>query len=485
MHELVSKGIDGGKWNSISVSICSLIHYTLIIITTNRISPSEYGVVVLAFSLIEFSYLFINAGLGPALIQKKSISSDEVRSAYTLTMILAFFCYFILLLSSSFLSHFFNDSNLENVLSVLGIIFIFRAFTSIPKALLQKNLQFKDIMLIEIISFFLGYLVFGILLVLNGFGYWAIIYAALIQTLIAGLLSFIKKPHNVIPFIAFKSIKEIVDFGTGLTISRFFNFFGKDGDKLVIGRVFESTFLGIYGMAAKLIMLPVKIIGKLIDHVLFPILSKINEDEKIPIFYKTINYVSMGSILMLLIMSSFLKELVVLFLGESWIEILPPLYIMLVATIFRIIIRICDVFVRAIGAVYRGASQKIIMTILILIFSYVGSYWGIIGVAIGVDIAVFITMIKMINLCTNLLGIEKQIFSFNDIIFVSMVGLSMFLLTFIIKPFLLQSITNLLLVVSILALFNIILVSFILYLSYPSSFRKIYFIIFKNIKVIN
>ena len=70
-------------------------------------------------------------------------------------------------------------------------------------------------------------------------------------------------------------------------------------------------------MAAKLIMLPVKIIGKLIDHVLFPILSKINEDEKIPIFYKTINYVSMGSILMLLIRT----HLAILFIGPFGILI--------------------------------------------------------------------------------------------------------------------------------------------------------------------
>jgi len=143
VHELASKAIDGGKWNSISILICSLIHYSLIIIITNRISPSEYGVVVLAFSVIEFSYLFINAGLGPALIQKEHISSDEIRSAYTLTMILAFFCYFILLASSSFLSNFFNNSALKDVLTVLGVIFVFRAFTAVPKSLLQKNCSSK------------------------------------------------------------------------------------------------------------------------------------------------------------------------------------------------------------------------------------------------------------------------------------------------------------------------------------------------------
>ncbi|MBC8307162.1 MAG: oligosaccharide flippase family protein [Pelagibacterales bacterium] len=485
MINIVSKSIDGGKWQSISVLLCAVIQYSAIIIISNNILPSEYGIVILSFSIIEFSFLFINAGLGSALIQKDKIDLSQIRSAYTITILFAIICYLLLITISSTIAQFFNDELLIDVLYLLGIIFIFRAFSSVPKSLLHRDLEYKKLMIIDILSFFIGYFIVGIPLVYNGFSYWSIIYAALVQALILGILSFIYRPHNIIPFISIRSVKKILNFGMGLTISRFFNFFGKEGDKFVVGRLFDSGLLGIYGMAAKLIMLPVKILGNIIDHVLFPILSRINNERKIYIYLRVINYVSLALIVGLIVLSSFLEELVMLTLGDSWLGILVPLYVMLIACIFKIIIRICDVFVRAIGAVYKGANQKIIMTLLIFCFSYIGSYWGIVGVAVGVNLAVFITMIKMLNLCSELMGLDKSPLSFKKIIPFSILGLSMSLITFTLKPFLLQGIDNLLLVVSIIVLINIGLISFIMHLAYPSLFRKIYVMMFRELKFNN
>ena len=138
MINIVSKSIDGGKWQSISVLLCAVIQYGAIIIISNNILPSEYGIVILSFSIIEFSFLFINAGLGSALIQKDKIDLSQIRSAYTITILFAIICYLLLITISSTIAQFFNDELLIDVLYLLGIIFIFRAFSSVSKSLLLR-----------------------------------------------------------------------------------------------------------------------------------------------------------------------------------------------------------------------------------------------------------------------------------------------------------------------------------------------------------
>ena len=97
-------------------------------------------------------------------------------------------------------------------------------------------------------------------------------------------------------------------------------------------------------------------------------------------------------------------ELVLLMLGENWALITVCLQILIIGMVFKVTYKIFDSFIRAIGAVYQRAKIQALYALFVIIGSYVGSHWGIRGVAVAIAFAAFANYLLMLLLSAKFLS---------------------------------------------------------------------------------
>jgi PST family polysaccharide transporter len=297
---------------------------------------------------------------------------------------------------------------------------------------------------VSTISFICGYGITGIIFAILNFGIWALIFAHAIQVVTKTIMFvYLEMPNFKFDF-SVKELKDLIYFGGGFTIARIANYFAIEGDNMVVSGYLGAEALGIYGRAYQFLIMPVTLFGTALDTVLFPMISKIQEDIiKIKeIFNKSIYGFSIISFPLSVFVIILAPEIINVFLGKNWWRVILPFQILSIGLYFRMSYRICDTISRAIGTVYKRAIIQILYAISIIFGSIYGARWGITGVAIAVVLSIFINFMLMVNLIIReLKGSWKTvIFSHTHGIIISIIYLPLFFyLTNLLRNFELNS----------------------------------------------
>lgn len=205
-----------------------------------------------------------------------------------------------------------------------------------------------------------------------------------------------------------KEAGELLYFGGGFTIAKLFNYLALQGDNIVTGRYLGPDALGIYSRAYSIMVKPVSLIGDSIDKALFPAMAarQNRNDRLIEAFINGSKMISFLCIPIscVLVLSS--KEIVNVMLGSKWSDTIIPLQILTAGLIFRMGYKMGDCLSRATGNVYSRALRQFVYAAGVIFGCYIGSHWGVIGVAFGTLFAVTMNYILMIHLSLNILKIS-------------------------------------------------------------------------------
>lgn len=398
--DLKKKTFKGFFWLLIGSSSQSILQILVLSILARLVTPAEFGVIGVATIFLGFSKIFSQLGLGAAIIQRKVITSNHIRTAYTVSLIIGGgFCLLTIVLARQ-IGIFFNMQALDEAVKYISIIFVIDSFVTVSQSILQRELRMKHFAITELISYLFGFGILGVLLGYMGYGMFALIYAYILQAIIKAVLVSILAPHSLIPYFDKKSFKDLIFFGSGQTVAKIANYFAGQGDNLMVGKMLSATSLGYYSRAYQLMVAPVNLIGQSLNIVLFPVISSIQTDlKKVKIaFHKSVQLVAYASLLISAILIINAKEIVLILLGENWLDVVLPFQILAVGTVFRMSYKISDSIIKALGDVYKRAIYQILYAICIFTFSYFGHFWGIQGVAVGVLISIFINFFFMTNL---------------------------------------------------------------------------------------
>jgi PST family polysaccharide transporter len=220
---------------------------------------------------------------------------------------------------------------------------------------------------------------------------------------------FLAARHSLRPSLDGQTVRELLFFGGGLTLSRLLQFAATNIDKLILAKVLGHQLLGVYDMAYRVMMLPAKNFGNVIDNVMFPTLA--NVQHQLPLMRKAFLGVISVISLFYLPLTAFViviaEELTLALLGEKWVSIILPLRLLMASSYFRITVRMCDATIRALGAVYQDAVRKLLFLLAITVGVWAGGSAGSInGACIGLGIADAVTYAMMSILCCNLLNLK-------------------------------------------------------------------------------
>lgn len=324
-------------WNSLQSFGQLAINLLSLFVLSRILTPSDYGVYGILMIFISLSELIADCGIGGYLIKKKEVTEIYYDTLFIYNMSVSVLLYVIMYIAAPFLAGFYNDSNLILAIRILGVVVIIQAFSITQRTRLLKNLKFKTISLITLISAAAGFIV-ALVLAYRGFSFWSLIWQNIILCTTSSILYVLM--NRSIPHCRFnvKVFKEQFGFGINLFASSVLQTLTNNISNNVIAKVFNIRITGLYMQANRMQSYPVSILTLIIDRTFFPILSK--QSDNIELLRENVYkiqrllYAYMMPCFTLFI--CFAEEIIQVVLGKQWLECTRLFQILMIASYFML-----------------------------------------------------------------------------------------------------------------------------------------------------
>lgn len=399
------KSRTGFFWLLLGTAGQNVLQLMSILVLARILTPKEFGVVGIGAAIIAFLRIFSEVGVGPALVQKESITSQDIKTANMLSLVLGGILTGLLYYLSDNISVFFKMDDLAIILKVLAFTLPVISYSIVGQSLLQRHFDFKKLSSITFLSYLIAYGFVSVYLALHGYGLWSLVAALWVQsTLFLVLTLIVCKDAATIGF-SLASARGMLKYGLGYSIARLCNYAAGQGDNLIVGKLLGSESVGLYGRAYQIMSMPAILFGSVVDKVFFPLMSNMRGDKvKLEKLYLSSIYFSL---LIFIYLSGYIfifsDQIIYGLFGEGWSYVSTLIEIMSVGLYFRIGYKFSDCLTMAVGKVYQRAGVQFLYALSVLIFVIIGCQWGLTGAAIGVVTAIALNYLMMLFLVWNIL----------------------------------------------------------------------------------
>ena len=386
-----NKLVFGVLWSVVEVIIKRVLDTVIKLILANLLFADDFGIIAMATVFISFIQVLNEAGMGLAIIQKKTINEKLLNTVFWSNLFWSIFLFIILsFLLAPIAASFYNQPILEQIIPVLSLSILMRALNTVHSAQLRRELHFKKLAFISNVSTFIGGTV-AIVMAFLGFGVWCLVAYTLITYIITTPLYFNAtkwKPKLQWDKSAFK---EIISFGLYTTSTMMLLNIISNADYLLLGKWVSAAAVGIYSIAYMMTNQVSGQISTMVDRVMYPFYSSLQEDTgKIKEYYiKQVRYYVLALYPIMLTLLLFSSDIVLVFFGSQWEESILPLKILSLSVMISILTGGYNLLFRSIGKPkYEFKIQVIISVFIYLPCLISGIYiYGLTGAAIGILIS--------------------------------------------------------------------------------------------------
>lgn len=294
--------------------------------------PADFGTFAIVSSVVILFNVFSDLGLIPALIQKKEKpNKSDISSALTFQLILGFLIVAVIFLTSNLISSFYHLNTLGvKLLRLYSLIFLIAPFRQIPSAILERNLDYKKLALIEVGALFLGS-GSSVFFALKGFGVYSLVLGQIVGHVAAAIL-YLQISLSPISFgINRKNLIAMSRFGFPFQTNQVFGLFYGPLILLYLGRQVGPGNLGFYQFAASISVVPLAF-SEIVSRVVFPLGARTSGNREYfrKIIERSIVLVSATSLPIVFMMLVLAGEIVHFIYTDRWLPSLPALYLGLV-----------------------------------------------------------------------------------------------------------------------------------------------------------
>lgn len=335
MGELRDKTVSGVKWSAIGRFSTQGIGFLIGLILARLLSPADYGVVGMVGIFFAIAQTFIDSGFGSALIRKNDCTDADYSTAFYFNALVGLLCCLLLSLAAPFIAEFFNTPILSDIVVVMSINMFIGSLSIVQGTRLTAAIDFKSQAKISLVTTLLSGIL-GITLAYNGYGVWSLVWQGVFANLLRTvLLLFTTKWYPKWQF-SMHSFKYLFNFGSKILTASLLHTVYANMTTLIIGKYYSAKDLGYYSRGESLAALPSTNITGILGGVTYPILSKIQNDDKrlIAVYRKYIAITSMVIFFCMSLLAALAKPFVIAVLTEKWANSIIFLQIFCFALMF-------------------------------------------------------------------------------------------------------------------------------------------------------
>jgi PST family polysaccharide transporter len=320
--------IAGISWTLLAQAAAQFSSFVITAILSRLLAPADFGLLGMVAVFTGFAMLISKAGLGQALIQKQEqdLHDDHYSSAFWLNVGIGVVMTLVLCLISPFIAHFYDEPRLQPIIIVTSLVFLIAPANIIQRTILQKDMNFRRLAVIRIIST-VSAGTFGVGLALSGFGVWSLVAIPLLETLFSVALMWIKTDWKPERRFRLGAIGELSSYAANYTGYTVVDYLARNADNLLVGRFLGAVALGIYARAYSLMFLPISQIFVVVSQVMYPAFAKIQEDHARvrSVYEKSVSMTVLMSAPMMLGLYAVAEPFILAIYGPKWADVVPIL----------------------------------------------------------------------------------------------------------------------------------------------------------------
>lgn len=353
------------------------------VILARLLTPADFGVVAAVLTVSTFARLFQQAGLSAATIQAKRISHDQASALFWMNALVGACLTVLVAAASPAVALFFQIPELVPVNLAVSSNFLLAGFGVQHTALLQRNMCFASLGVVWIFSAFAG-AVTSVVLAIIGLGYWALVWGTLVTSALQSLGAWMATGWAPGWPKKSRGTMKLLRFGLNVTGFELANYFARNLDNVLIGRVWGPSALGFYSRAYSLLLLPINSLRSPLLSVAFPALSRLGDQPKLyrQYYCRYVAILAFLSMPLAAVLFATSESAILLLLGEKWLPAAKLFSILALTAFIQPVATSWGLVLQASGHSGRYLIWGIWNALAVACGFAIGIGWGPRGVAI-------------------------------------------------------------------------------------------------------
>ena len=394
------KTISGLFWRFAERCGAEGVTFIVSILLARLLDPSDYGLIAMVTVFIAISKVFVDSGMGNALIQKKDADELDFSSVFYFNIVICLGIYALLFVFSPVIAMFYRKTELTALIRVLGITIIISSVKNVQQAYVSRHMLFKNFFFATL-GGTLGAAALGILMAFMGFGVWALVAQQIFNTFVDTVILWIMVKWRPIKAFSLKRLKGLFSYGWKLLVSSLINTVYDNLRQLIIGKMYSSVELAYYNKGRSFPSTIVTNINSSIDSVLLPAMSKEQSDvQRVKTMTRRSIRVSSYVMWPMMIGLAVVAEPVIsLLLTDKWLDSVPFLRIFCIIFAFQPIQTANLNAIKAMGRSDLFLKLEIIKKTIGLIILLIAMRFGVF--AIAASLLVYNVIAQILNSSPN------------------------------------------------------------------------------------
>ena len=312
-----------------------MVQFIVQMILAKMLAPEIWGTIGLILIFIEILQVFIESGLGNALIQKKDADDLDFSTVFYFNCVICGGAYLLMFFAAPLIAWFYKAPELTPAIRVMSLVLVVSGLKNVQQAYVSKNMLFKRFFFATLIGTITAAVV-GIAMAYFGFGLWAIIAQNLINVTIDTCILWITVKWRPQKRFSFQRLKQLYSFGWKLFASSLMEVIYLKLRGLIIGRKYSKEDLAFYTYGEYFPQFITSILNSSIDSVLLPSMSSV-QDSRENVKNMTRRAIKIGTYILMPFMVGIMVcagPVVRIVLTEDWLPVIPYLRILCISYAF-------------------------------------------------------------------------------------------------------------------------------------------------------
>ncbi len=398
--DIKSKVLSGLKWSALSKLLVQLFSWTSTFLVIRILTPEDYGLIAITSVFFTFITIFTVNGFVTSLVRAQELDKKVCSQLFTLSLALYITIGLVISLFAQQISVFYQNLQIENVIYAMAVITPLNSFCIIPNAYLNIAMNFKAKAICESTSALVAAAV-ALYFAYSGAGYWALVYSFTAELFIRTLLLNCVNKNKYNLAFGFDSLKAVLSFSYKIQLNELIWFSYNKLDTIIVGKVLGIQQLGIYNVGVEIASMPMTKASAILNQVGFSAFSKVNDDLAASKYYlgRSIKLLSLIVFPIFLGISAVANEVIVIFVGEKWLEAATIITIFAFVFPFRMINAVIYNFVIAMNEPRFAIENTVMICFTVIVALCIGVQFGIVYTAlawvIGFMIAFLLVLIRV------------------------------------------------------------------------------------------
>jgi O-antigen/teichoic acid export membrane protein len=402
MKDLKQRTIRGGIARLAAQAANFIIRAGSLMILARLLGPKEFGLVGMVTAFTGVLNLLRDFGLSSAAVQRATVTDEQISTLFWMNLLVGVVLGLLTAAMAPFLAAFYHEPRLVAVTLALAAGFIFNAAGVQHSALLQRQMRFTTMALVQVISLILGTVV-AIAGARAGYGYWALVALTVSVPLIGTIGAWLTA--GWLPGLPSRGagIGAMMRFGGTVSLNSLVAYFAYNTDKVLIGRFWGTSVLGIYGRAYQLVSIPTDNLNSAVGEVAFSALSRLQDD---PIrlksyFLKGYSLVLAMTIPLTMACVVFADDFVSVLLGPKWMDAVVIFRLLAPTILIFAVINPMGWLLLSLGLVRRSLNIALVFAPTLVAGYFIGLHYGPKGVAFAYSTVMALWVIPFIAWCVK------------------------------------------------------------------------------------